>query len=600
MDILEAASDSDSEEGDVVLCPPDEASLADTDKDSDLSDDGAEGRAEHLPRRLLSARGEFRDRVDEDEDNPNELSSANCGTPSVDTPETAPSTSIPTESEEPKTKKQRVPERKWTSSGRRVGMHVPSFDDLYRPSSTDFLAEHVKSPLDAFKVFITDEVVELILDQSKLYASQKGYNSACMTYENVMTMLGILCATGYVRLPDRRLYWTREPDVYNELISSSMRRNTFEEMLRVLHFADNSKMDGDPFFKMRPIFDICNQNYKILDLPQLLSVDEAMVPYYGRHGTKQYMRGKPVRYGYKLWCLCDTAGYLYHCEPYCGQRTQLLSTGLGQGADVVLGLAEKCDLRPGHCLVFDNFFTGLPLMNALSERGLGGTGTARDNRIGKAHGLTPVERMKKMPRGTTSATFSDDIAVVRWMDNKPVTIVSNVHGSTPLGKCSRWSRQERRRITLDLPASVRAYNEAMGGVDLHDQFSASYRIRIRSKKWWWPLFSSLVRSSAVNAWLLFRRIGHDISQLQFMRQCTQEMLIRYGTERRVPGPAALSVPGAAGDGVRRDGLGHWPKVGPTMKARCKVCGCRTKYICGKCRVALHPEPCMEKYHAMRM
>ncbi|KAF0296457.1 PiggyBac transposable element-derived protein 3 [Amphibalanus amphitrite] len=257
--------------------------------------------------------------------------------------------------------------------------------------------------------------------------------------------------------------------------------------------------------------------------------------------------------------------------------------GLGQGADVVLGLAEKCELRPGHCLVFDNFFTGLPLMSALSEKGLGGTGTARDNRIGKPEGLMSVEKMKKMPRGTTSATFYEDVAVVRWQDNRPVTVVSNINGVTPTGKCSRWSRQERRKVTLDLPAAIQAYNHTMGGVDLHDQFSASYRIRVRSKKWWWPLFSCLVRSCAVNAWLMYRKLGNDISQLQFVRQCTQELLVRYGTERRAPGPAVLLVTGAAGDGIRRDGLGHWPRAGPTAKARCKVCGCRTKFICGQGR-----------------
>ena len=39
---------------------------------------------------------------------------------------------------------------------------------------------------------------------------------------------------------------------------------------------------------------------------QELSVDESMVPYYGRHSTKQHFRGKPIRFGYKVWILCAT------------------------------------------------------------------------------------------------------------------------------------------------------------------------------------------------------------------------------------------------------------------------------------------------------
>ena len=32
-----------------------------------------------------------------------------------------------------------------------------------------------------------------------------------------------------------------------------------------------------------------------------ISIDESMVPCYGRHGGKQYIQNKPVKFGYKLW-----------------------------------------------------------------------------------------------------------------------------------------------------------------------------------------------------------------------------------------------------------------------------------------------------------
>ena len=31
-----------------------------------------------------------------------------------------------------------------------------------------------------------------------------------------------------------------------------------------------------------------------------ISIDESVVPYYGRHGCKQYIQNKPVKFGYKL------------------------------------------------------------------------------------------------------------------------------------------------------------------------------------------------------------------------------------------------------------------------------------------------------------
>ena len=57
----------------------------------------------------------------------------------------------------------------------------------------------------------------------------------------------------------------------------------------------NSRLDGnDKFAKVRLLIiivnDACLKNF----LPQqTISVDESMVPCFGRHGAKQYIRGKP-------------------------------------------------------------------------------------------------------------------------------------------------------------------------------------------------------------------------------------------------------------------------------------------------------------------
>lgn len=56
----------------------------------------------------------------------------------------------------------------------------------------------------------------------------------------------------------------------------------------------------------------------------------------------------------------------------------------------------------------------------------------------------------------------------------------------------------------------------MGGVDLHDNDIANYRIKIRGKKWWWPLFSNAVDSTIVNAWKFYILVNKKkIPQLDF-------------------------------------------------------------------------------------
>ena len=49
-------------------------------------------------------------------------------------------------------------------------------------------------------------------------------------------------------------------------------------------------------------------------VPELcITVDEQMVPFKGRHSMKVYMRSKPCRWGFKLWCLAGQSGYLRQC-----------------------------------------------------------------------------------------------------------------------------------------------------------------------------------------------------------------------------------------------------------------------------------------------
>lgn len=53
-----------------------------------------------------------------------------------------------------------------------------------------------------------------------------------------------------------------------------------------------------------------------------MSYISAIISYYGRHGSKQFIKGKPVRFGFKL-VIADSSGYVYHAEPYCGASTRI-------------------------------------------------------------------------------------------------------------------------------------------------------------------------------------------------------------------------------------------------------------------------------------
>ena len=106
----------------------------------------------------------------------------------------------------------------------------------------------------------------------------------------------------YHKVPSRKMIWELSGDCRNEFIVENIRRDVLEAVMTIIHFADNADTDNDQFYKVRPIFENLNKSAQWL-LPlsdSLYSVDESMVPYYGRHSCKQFIRGKPVRFGYKV------------------------------------------------------------------------------------------------------------------------------------------------------------------------------------------------------------------------------------------------------------------------------------------------------------
>ena len=51
-----------------------------------------------------------------------------------------------------------------------------------------------------------------------------------------------------------------------------------------------------------------------------LSVDKAMLPYFGWNSSKQRIQNKPIRVGYKVWVLAEKSGYVIQFDPYQGGK----------------------------------------------------------------------------------------------------------------------------------------------------------------------------------------------------------------------------------------------------------------------------------------
>jgi hypothetical protein len=378
--------------------------------------------------------------------------------------------------------------------------------------------------------FFSDDVVNSLVKSSVQYARQKGNVSFELSPDELRIFFAILFTSGYATLPSKRMYWETSPDVRNEAISNAMSRNRFEDILRNFHIANNDTLDPlDKFSKLRPLITDLNKRFlQHFPIQQQLSIDESMVPYFGGHSAKQFIRGKPIRFGYKMWCLASPLGYLVQMDPYQGAAKSPYGD-IGMGGTVVLKLAS-CLLKGIHFhLYFDNLFTSINLLERLSIMEIGGTGTLRSNRLMGC----PLSDLTKAKRGSFDYRFdrSSHVVVVRWKDSSPVTMASNCNGVMPIGKARRWSNVDKARVEVDQPLLVSTYNKYMGGVDRLDQNIAQYRIRIRNRKWYWPLVAYLLQVSMHNAWQLYRGLPtasqHPLSHLEFIRAVCNVYYAKY-------------------------------------------------------------------------
>ena len=154
-------------------------------------------------------------------------------------------------------------------------------------------------PHEIFEKFFTTEEMERICLETNKYSQHKGNYSLMMTVKKLKSFIAILLLSGYNNLPRQEMYWQRREGCQNRMATALMTKNEFKDCKQFLHLADNENLDKtERFGKVRPLFDAINKQLVAHYTPeQHLSVDESIVPYFGKHGAKQYIHGKLIKVG---------------------------------------------------------------------------------------------------------------------------------------------------------------------------------------------------------------------------------------------------------------------------------------------------------------
>ena len=137
-------------------------------------------------------------------------------------------------------------------------------------------------PVTYFRLLWDNDVRDFIMRETMAYSGES------ITVSELDAIYGVLAASGVVGQTRRRDYWSSKKLKNNQAISNSISVNRFEKIFSSLHFVPlGSNSNNDRFQKVRILFSILNRRFmKYAPNGNAYSVDESMIPYYGRHGCK--------------------------------------------------------------------------------------------------------------------------------------------------------------------------------------------------------------------------------------------------------------------------------------------------------------------------
>lgn len=399
---------------------------------------------------------------------------------------------------------------------------------------------------DFFDDFIDDEILnKMVMATNQTYVLDKG-KSMELTLGELKVFFGICLVMAAINYPIIDLYWNRKWRI--NLIADAMTRDRFYTIrtrLKVvcdIEVTDEEKMNNK-LWKVYPLFQRVLQGCLRQKRSEHVSIDEMIIPFTGRCGLKQYCPNKPNPVGLKVFVAANPDGLVLDMVVYQGEKTfeDYISQGFSLCEAAILRLSES--LVPGHYLYFDRYFSTIKLLNELLFRGFNSTGTIMKNRIPKYCNLCDDKVFMKKPRGSTEVKCRADgkLAITKWLDNKPVVMISSCFSDVACDTCRRWNKRLKEYQTVRRPEVIKNYNSFMGGVDLTDRLLAVCPERSRTKKWTIRFIFHMMDLAVSNAWLLHRDhqrskgiVPHKIVQLREYKLNLGEKLITDNSLQTFP------------------------------------------------------------------
>lgn len=448
-----------------------------------------------------------------------------------------------------------------------------------------------------------------------------------MTVPELKAYYGILLLMEVMKFDRDELYWSQSTKhwIIGSYIGEIMPRDRFIQIKRYLHFSDDRNQEQcDKLHKVRFMLNNLRVSFQREYTPHKeISVDEAMVPFKGRLGMKQYMKDKPVKFGIKLWVAADAvSAYCYNFEVYVGKDNNIVNRNLGLASRVVIEMTKPLHMK-GHVVFTDNFYTSPELADFLYKRNTYLCGTMRNNRKGYPKELVQSKSVaRKMVRGSSDWLMCGPLLASFWKDNRLVYYLSTYHKPEDPTLTMKRHKKDGTGIILSTTPSVVGYAQFMGGVDRLDQLARMNKSK-KSLRWYRKIEVKLREISLYNAYVIEGSIIDQAPQqhrkrdfLSFRLDVAHSLIGSFRAKRPFKRPRI-----GQNDNQRLDDKSHWPTAAGGSDKVCVVCNrkhrnymgshpgvsvkdnphkrTKTTMACTKCQVPLccnARSSCFQDYH----
>ncbi|KAG5886264.1 hypothetical protein JTB14_020827 [Gonioctena quinquepunctata] len=363
------------------------------------------------------------------------------------------------------------------------------------PHEESFITvENILSPLNYFKKFFDDSLLELIVNETNRY-SERMKTLVVTNISEMQDFLAIEILMGLISMRAHTDYWSL--NLRFDPIANIMALKRYYQVLRKnIHFVDNSASTRDRYFKIRPVLGAVRQECFEIEEEKTFSVDEIMIQYEGTEA------GSPFR----------------NIEFSASERTSGLS------GKTVIALAKTIDNPTCSVIYSDDFSTSPDLVHYLRNgKGILALETLRANRS-RGCDLKSDKEPAKGERSSfdQEADNTTKVAVVKWYDDKSILLSSSYVDAYPVPQIKRYVKGNAQKTDVPCPQTVKHYNTHMGGVDLADMLVALYRTGFRSHRWYMSIISQVLDICINNAWLLYDRdVSHvdEEKKTMALKQC---------------------------------------------------------------------------------